>query len=363
MRHVLLFSLAIAGCSSGSSPGPGGGLPPPPQCVNTFVNPIIVPGADPWVVRQEGWYYLVQSRNRGVYVYKSQKLTDLKRNEVLVWSAPTTGWNRENIWAPEIHYIDGRWYVYYTAGPSGPTQANEFINQRSFVLRARSDDPQGAYDDLGMLYTGDDVTGRTDPKWAIDLTVGRIRGVLYAVWSGWEENNTVTHRVPQHLYIARMSDPTTIASSRVQISSPTASWEDGAELDLQEGPELLEGPGQRLFIIYSTRESWLPTYRLGQLRLAGPDVDPLSRASWIKSDGPVFTGTSSVHGVGHAGFAKSPDGTEDWILYHSKTTTTPGWEDRVIRIQKFGWNADGSPSFGTPTPAGQPITVPSGECP
>jgi GH43 family beta-xylosidase len=160
-----------------------------------------------------------------------------------------------------------------------------------------------------------------------------------------------------------MSSPAEIATNRVRISSPTASWEDGAELDLQEGPELLEGPAGRLFIIYSTRESWLPTYRLGQLRLASADADPLSAASWIKSDGPVFTGTEQVHGVGHAGFAKSPDGTEDWILYHSKKTTTPGWEDRAIRLQKFTWNADGSPNFGTPTPAGQPLTVPSGECP
>jgi GH43 family beta-xylosidase len=100
---------------------------------------------------------------------------------------------------------------------------------------------------------------------------------------------------------------------------------------------------------------------LGKLRLATADGDPLSAASWIKS-GPVFTGTETVHGVGHAGFAKSPDGTEDWIIYHSKTTTTPGWNDRVIRMQKFAWNGDGSPNFGTPVPSGQSVPVPSGEC-
>src|SRR3712207_5823503 len=87
-----IFLLAIA-CSSGSGSGPGNGGPPPAQCPTTVANPIIVPGADPWVVWHDGWYYLVQSRNRGIYVYRSQKLTDLRRNEVLVWSAPATGWN------------------------------------------------------------------------------------------------------------------------------------------------------------------------------------------------------------------------------------------------------------------------------
>jgi GH43 family beta-xylosidase len=87
----------------------------------------------------------------------------------------------------------------------------------------------------------------------------------------------------------------------------------------------------------------------------------MDAASWVKS-GPVFAGTESVYGVGHASFTKSPDGTEDWIVYHSKIATTPGW-DRDIRIQKFAWNGDGSPNFGTPTPAGQPVAAPSGECP
>jgi GH43 family beta-xylosidase len=245
--------------------------------------------------------------------------------------------------------------VYYAGGASGPP----YLYQRAGVLRSAGGDPQGAYEDLGMLYTGDDVAGRTDPKWAIDLTVGRIGTQLYAVWSGWESNNVTTDRTPQHLYIAKMSDPVTISSNRIKLSSPEAPWEIGTELNLQEGPEFLEHAGHT-FIIYSTRESWLPAYKLGQLGLASATADPMDPASWQKS-GPVFAGTSNVYGVGHASFTTSPDGTEDWIVYHSKISTTPGW-DRDIRIQKFGWNADGSPSFGTPVPAGQPLAVPSGEC-
>ena len=345
---TLATVLVLAACGGGSG---GGGGPGPAPC--TFTNPV-ADGADPWVIRQGGFYYFVESRDNGIWVYRSTQLTNLKVNGVKVFAAPASGWNSANIWAPELHYIDGSWYIYYAAGPSGSAGAT-FVNQRAFVLQGAN--PQGPYEDKGMLYTGDDLAGRTDDKWAIDMTVERLGGQLYAVWSGWEQNSTTTDRVPQHLYIARMSDPVTISSNRVKISSPTASWERGTELDLEEGPEVLLHDGHT-FIIYSTRESWLTAYKLGQLALTG--TDPMDPASWTKS-GPVFTGTTDVYGVGHASFTVSPDSTEDWIVYHSKRTSTPGW-DRVIREQKFGWNADGSPAFGTPVSNNQRIAMPHGQC-
>lgn len=349
---LLSVALVLGGCSN-TVAAVTARIPSAPQPTCTFTNPI-GPGQDPWVIRRDGWYYLVEARGDGIYVSRSRTLTGVKANAVRVWSPPATGWNRRHIWAPELHYLDGRWYIYYAAGEAGPP----FIHQRSGVLESVGEDPQGPYIDRGQLFTGDDPAAGTENIWAIDLTVARLNGQLYAVWSGWEENRP-TDRTPQHLYIARMSNPWTISSKRVRISSPTESWERGGPLDLNEGPQFLFH-GDQVFIIYSTRESWLKDYRLGQLRLRSPDADPMDPASWIKS-GPVFTGTEDVHGVGHASFTKSPDGTEDWIVYHSKVSTAPGWE-RVIRMQRFGWKPDGSPDFGTPVPSGQAIPVPSGEC-
>ena len=329
----------------------------------TFTNPV-APGADPWVVRHDGAYYLVQSRRGGIWVRRSEKLTQVADSgtpSAHVWTAPDTGWNHANVWAPELHRIDDRWYVYYTAGRRGPADA-PFVYQRSGVLQSVGDDPMGPYVDRGKLYTGDDIAADTGDVWSIDLTVGRIGGQLYAVWSGWERNTGIA-RTPQHLYIARMSNPWTISSNRVRISSPTAPWERREDLedglDLQEGPEFLQRDST-LFIVYSTRESWLPAYRLGQLRLRTPTSDPMDPASYEKT-GPVFASANGVHGVGHNGFAKSPDGTEDWLVYHAKTDTMPGWR-RVIRMQPFTWDADGAPRFGEPVPSGQPIPAPSGEC-
>ena len=353
---LLLLSPLLWACAS--TPREVGGAAP--AC--TFVNPI-ARGADPWVTRLDGEYYYIRSEDRGIRVYRSSTLTGIRQHGVLVWTAPASGWNHANVWAPELHFFDGRWYIYYAAGSA---EGGPFIHQRAGVLESVTSDAQGAYVDRGMLYTGNDVATGREPIWAIDLTVSRIDGTLYAVWSGWTDNapapGPLADRKAQQLYIARMANPWTINSDRVMIAAPTASWERGTELDLQEGPEFLHH-GHETFVVYSTRESWLPAYKLGQLRLTPANADPLVPSSWVKS-GPVFTGSpaAGVYGVGHASFTISPDDSEQWIVYHSKSKPTPGWNDRMIHMQKFGWKPDGSPDFGTPVPSGQPIPMPSGQC-
>src|SRR5688500_18144058 len=135
---VVSFALSAAACTGG-----GGGTDPPPgppQC--TFANPV-AEGADPWVVRENGQYYMVQSRDNGIFVSRAPKLTEALGNATRVWTAPDTGWNRTNVGAPELHRVDGRWYIYYAAGREGPP----FIHQRAGVLESAGDDPLGPYTD------------------------------------------------------------------------------------------------------------------------------------------------------------------------------------------------------------------------
>jgi GH43 family beta-xylosidase len=317
----------------------------------TFTNPLY-DGADPWVFQKGDYYYYCRSARGGVVISKSRFLTDQGESK-RIWETPSSGWNQSCLWAPELHFVDGHWYVYYTAGESGPP----YIHQRSGVLRSETDDVFSEYHDMGMLYTGDNPDRVSDNTWAIDLTILPHKGRLYAVWSGWTENRD-THTTPQHLYIAEMENPYTMKSLRAKLSSPVEPWETGGPLDLQEGPQILKN-GDDVFIVYSTRESWRIDYRLGLLRLKDTYGDLLSPDNWEKI-GPVFMGTGDVLGVGHCSFAKSPDRTEDWILYHSKKTVEPGWQ-RDVRLQPFSWNPDGTPNFGTPIPAGVPIPRPSGE--
>ena len=363
---ALLAAAQLAACApAAEAPGsasPGTTASAGEAC--TFTNPIAA-GADPWLEFHDGYYYMAQSKNADdqrstIWVFRSRKLTDPMRDSTLVWTAPDTGWNQTHIWAPEIRHVDGRWYIYYAGGRPGPRDA-PFIYQRAGVLRAATADARGAYEDLGALDTGGGQSTREDDIWAIDFTVHRLNGQLYGFWSGWDTNTPVA-RTPQYIYAARMSNPYTVSGPRSRIAAPTESWERRVDttdgLDLNEGPQLLERNGN-VFIIYSTRESWTRAYRLGQLRLSSPTADPLQAASWTKS-GPVFAEANGVFGPGHNGFTKSPDGAEDWIVYHAKVDTGPNW-NRVIRAQRFTWNADGSPNFGQPVASGVPLRVPAGE--
>lgn len=354
----LVLALPLAACGGG-----GGGTgprptptPPPPQASCTFTNPIM-PGADPSVVRQGNYYYSVQSRDGGIVVFRSESLAKLDLGGVKVWTMPDTGWNRANVWAPELQFIDGKWYIYYAAGrvPGGP-----FVSQRSGVLESVTSDPQGQWVDRGRLDTGGDPTDPSDDVWAIDLTTMVIGGQRYAIWSGWDVN-APTDQTQQNLYIATMSSPTRISGRRAVLTVPDQPWEDNPNrFDLLEGPTVLQRGG-RTFVVYSTRESWLPDYRYGMLTLTNP-AEPMNPASWAKSTGPVFQRSGDVYGPGHGSFTVSPDGSQSWMVYHAKTSTNGGWDDRVIRAQPYTWRADGTPDFGTPVASGTPIPRPAGEC-
>jgi GH43 family beta-xylosidase len=317
----------------------------------TFTNPVW-DGADPWMVKEGDYYYYCFSANNAIHVSKSKSI--IRRGETkTIWKAPKTGWNKACVWAPEIHFIDGHWYVYYAAGVSGPP----FIHQRTGVLRSKTADVFSEYKDLGMLFTGDDSSIPNSNIWAIDMTVFEHSGKLYAVWSGWQKQAD-TDKTPQNLYIQEMENPFTLKGKRVLLSSPEESWETGGPLNINEGPQVLKN-GEKVFVIYSCRESWTPEYRQGMLQLKNSKAEPMIKENWIKT-GPVFEGNEKVFGVGHCSFVKSPDGTEDWIIYHSKKSKNPGWE-RDVRLQPFNWKPDGTPDFGRAIPAGVPVKLPSGE--
>jgi GH43 family beta-xylosidase len=343
MIRMTVLLLAVAACVSAAENDPFAPL-------NHFTNPI-AEGADPWMTKVGEHYYFCQSAgDRGIIIWKSDCPTD-KGIMRVVWTAPGTGWNRAQIWAPELHYLDGRWYIYY-AGSDGRNETH-----RMGVLRATTDDPQGAYEDLGMLYTGDEIETGANNRWAIDGTPLLHRGKLYFIWSGWQD-----HRDIQWNYIAEMKDPWTIATNRVRLApNDTYLWERVDESPegrgLHEGAQILKSDST-IFVIYSCSGSWQTSYKQNWLSMRKGD-DPMDPASWHKHPTPVFAGEGRVLGVGHPSFVPSPDGSEEWILYHTKISPEPGWQ-RVVMAQPFTRDADGAPVFGRPVQPGELLSYPSG---
>ena len=305
----------------------------------TFTNPVAPDGHDPWVIRRDGTYYYCYSHRGRIWVNQGPRIQKAVQFEGKPVWRPERGrpYSRE-LWAPELHRVAGKWYIYVAADDG----KNE--NHRMYVLQARTDDPSGPFDLKGK------ITDATD-KWAIDGTVMEHQGRLYFIWSGWEGDTNVQ----QNLYIARMKDPLSIEGPRSLISQPDHDWEKIGHPLVNEGPQVLEHEGG-VFVIYSASGSWTDSYCLGQLKLVGED--PLDPNAWEKKETPVFASTATVFSPGHASFTKSPDGEEDWIVYHAAKHKGAGW-NRNTRMQRFTWDTQGNPCFGSPVSEGVEIAAPS----
>ena len=86
---------------------------------NTYENPLILQRADPWIYRHwDGLYYFTAS----VPEYDRIELRVAPSIEKLRTVSPITVWEKREqgpmsqlIWAPEIHYLFGKWYLYFAA--------------------------------------------------------------------------------------------------------------------------------------------------------------------------------------------------------------------------------------------------------
>lgn len=345
----------------------------------TFSNPVMTLNVgDPFMTKYtadgEDWYLFTYTTNSNITLKRSRYLTDNWDNaesRVVFNPDPTSGepWST-SLWAPEIHNISGSWYIVFTAtsdGDNPPPLLDAMcpincpaINHRMFVLAGDGPDPwTSKFEMKPMLDTYD--------MFAIDGTYFHFEDKLYHIYSCWEQKYSSW---PANLCITRMSDPWTINSTlseRRIISIPNEPWEQvpygrPIRLATNEGPQQLTNPktGQN-FVIYSAARVNTPFYCLGMLELVGND--PMEYQSWKKhKDGCVFhqNTATGIYGTGHASFVSSPDGSEDYIVYHAQTTPNPASDlFRTARIQKFTWNEDGTPKF--PLAENGPFPVPAGQ--
>lgn len=322
------------------------GAEPAGKEVHDFYNVIAPEGADPWIIRHsDGRYYAMVTTGVNLTLIRSDTISGLGGGETkVVWEPARGDTEGKNIWAPEIHFLEGKWYI-YAAADNGKN-----ARHRMFAFENPSADPfEGRFVLKGKVH---------DPavdRWAIDGTVLSLNKRLYFIWSGWEG----TRDVRQDLYIAPMSNPWTLAGPRVKISEPTFDWEKrGGPPSINEGPQALVHDG-RVFIVYSAAGSWTDHYCLGMLT-ASEHSNLLDPRSWRKNSEPVFAGANRVIAPGHCSFVSSPDGTQPWILYHSARYPGAGWT-RLVRAQPFSWGNDGVPIFGEPAPPDRSIALPSGE--
>lgn len=304
-----------------------------------LVNPLIEQRADPWCFRHtDGFYYFTAT----VPEYDRIELRRARTLAGLATAVPRVVWRKHesgpmsyHIWAPEIHVIDGKWYIYFAAG-----RAEDIWAIRMYVLECSSADPLGGvWSERGQLKTHWE-------SFSLDATTFEHRGVRYLVWA--QKDPKI--RGNTNLYIARMDSPWSISGPQVMITRPEFLWEQ-IGFWVNEGPAVLIR-NQRLFLTYSASATD-HNYCMGLLT-ADEEANLLDPSSWQKSPEPVFKSSppNGQYGPGHSCFTVSPDGG-DRLMYHARSYRDIEGDplrnpDRHTRIQPFHWRPNGTPDFGAP---------------
>ncbi|WP_428776423.1 glycoside hydrolase family 43 protein [Vibrio sp.] len=310
-----------------------------------FSNPVIDQRADPFVyLHSDGYYYFTASvpAYDRIELRRASELADLATTSEIVtaWTKPDTGPYSDLVWAPEIHYILGKWYVYFAAAPSREIKDGAF-QHRMYAICNDSDNPlEGEWQFAGQIDSG-------ISSFCLDATYFEHLGEHYYVWA--QKDPVIAGN--SCLYIAKLASATELASEPVMLSKPEFDWECRGFL-VNEGPAILKRNG-KVFISYSASATD-ENYCMGLLS-ADSDADLLDPANWHKERQPVFSSdeSRSIFGPGHNSFTQSKDGKTDFLVYHARNSTEivddPLWTpNRHTCIQAFDWDERGFPNFGRP---------------
>lgn len=300
--------------------------------------PFILQRADPFITRgTDGTYYFVATvpEYDRIVIRKSKKLRGLpKAEEVVIWRKHEKGIMGNHIWAPELHHIDGVWYIYFAAG-----SAENKWEIRKYVLSNPAADPtQGSWKEEGEM-----VSKRNE--FSLDATSFAHQGQRYMIWVD-RASDTETNT---GLFIAKMTSPTVLDDKQVVISQPEYEWERKGH-KVNEGPAVLVRNG-KVFVAYSASATDA-NYCIGLL-WADEKADLLDPASWHKLSEPVFFTNERLNrfGPGHNSFTISDNGKKDIMVYHAREYKDIKGEplydpNRHTRIRVLKWTKDGMPDFG-----------------
>ena len=324
-----------------------------PDSGYAWVNPLIPQRADPHVnLHSDGYYYLVATvpEYDRIEMRRARTIGGLTTAEArTVWHRPSEGPMSGVVWAPEIHYIDGCWYLYF----SGATAGVPGNSIRLYVLKNEAANPMtGEWTPLGRIVTQWDT-------FTLDPTTFEHNGVRYLVWTQVDPDRKGTN-----IYIAKMDTPASIVGTPTVLTCPEYPWEQHIYW-VDEAPAVLIRNG-KVFLTFSASATD-HNYCIGMLT-ARADADLLDSDSWSKSPEPVLKSNAetSQYGPGHNCFTTTPDGKYDILVYHSRSyKEIPGEAlanpDRGTRAQVIRWNPDGTPDFGIPVADGPYSIIPDQE--
>lgn len=331
-------SLLPLACTAPRTGALGTPTPPAPGAIN----PLVRRRADAQVFRHDdGFYYMTGSvpEYDRLVLRRAKTLAGLAdAEERVLWRHQASGPMSGFLWAPELHLIDGRWVMYFAAGPSGGGE--DVFRIRTYAVVCEGADPMtGNWSVLGEFRAPWD-------SFNLDSTSFVHRGTRYFAWAQREPGIDTN----SNLYIAPMKDALTLAAAPARLTVPTLEWEVRG-FKVNEAPAVIVRGG-RLFMTYSASATDA-RYCLGLLTI-DETANLMDPRAWIKSPAPVFVTCreTSVYGPGHNSFTVDEAG-RDMLVYHGRDYETIEGDplfnpDRHTRVQRLYFGADGAPDFGVP---------------
>lgn len=307
-----------------------------------YNEPWILQRADPYVyLHEDGWYYFTASvpAYDGIVLRRAKSLAELpEAEEKYIWHCHKSGPMSKHIWAPEIHFLFGKWYIYYAGG-----EKEDIWKIRPYVLECQGNDPMNdPWVEMGKMRRAKDDEFSFE-AFSLDGTVFENKGEWYYIWA---EKVGVGRQI-SNLYIAKMENGYTLNTVQVLLTTPDYDWER-VGFWVNEGPGILKKDG-KIYMTYSASETGI-CYCIGMLSVDEKD-DLLDPRNWKKERYPVLASDEKkgIYGPGHNSFTKDENG-KDIMVYHARTETEiigdPLYNpNRHAMLMKIQWDANNRPVF------------------
>ena len=305
--------------------------------------PIVEQRADPFIYKHtDGYYYFTGSvpSYDSIELRRAKTINELQNAETFhVWRKHESGPMSQHIWAPEIHYLDGKWYIYFAA-----SEVDDIWKLRPYVLECRGQDPlNDEWIELGQMQAADG-DNKTFIDFSLDGSVFENNGKRYFCWA----EKTGGQFAASNLYLAEMESPIKLKTPQFMLTTPDYDWER-IDFWVNEGPAVIKNKG-KIFITFSASATGA-CYCMGIME-ANEESDLLDRNSWKKSRYPVLESDyeKNIYGPGHNSFTVAEDGKTPLCIYHARDyveiTGDPLYDpNRHARVLEVIFDNYGKPIF------------------
>lgn len=282
--------------------------------INDYPNPFIPERADPFITKGDGCYYFTASypalydADHGydrIILRKSETVVGLaSAQEKTVWHAHAEGNMAKHIWAPEIHKIGGKWYIFFAAGDK-----DNVWNIRPYLLVCEGEDPyEDNWKELGKMQASEEdkeaFTG-----FSLDMTYFEHKNKHYLIWA--------ESRPDSSLFMAEISpdNPQRLITRPILLTKPEYAWEK-VRFRVNEGASVLKSK-DKLFVFFSASGTG-SEYCMGMVYMDA-DGDPMIKENWTKADEPVLStkDLTGESGPGHNSFVYDEKGRL-LLVYHAR---------------------------------------------